>query len=87
MTTVHRSKGSIERKLQSISGGVLDVLGAQWISGYKPLAHYQDSLVPAERTPFWLMKREVDVAEERSDRCRVRRLFRNHAQMFEIVPP
>ena len=46
MTTVHRSKGSIERKLQNISA-VLDVLGAQWINGYKPLAHYQDALVPA----------------------------------------
>lgn len=217
MTTVHRSKGSIERKLQNISA-VLDVLGAQWINGYKPLAHYQDALVPAvernirrqpdflypasadtqplalnddttfvappefidldkvlppairrlvgkfdpaerdarnrdlgkagerfvveferirlrqagredladnvrwvsdldgdgygydvrsfepdgqerlleikttcghERTPFWLTKREVDVAEERSDRYRVRRVFhfRNHAQMFEIAPP
>jgi hypothetical protein len=42
-----------------------------------------------ERTPFWLTKREVDVAEERSDRYRVRRVFhfRNHAQMFEIAPP
>lgn len=217
MTTVHRSKGSIERKLQNISA-VLDVLGAQWINGYKPLAHYQDALVPAvernirhepdflypasadthplvlnddtifvappkftdldkvlppairqlvgkfdpaerdarnrdlgkagekfvveferfrlrqagredladsvrwvsdvdgdgfgydvrsfnpdgqerlleikttcghERTPFWLTKREVDVAAERSDRYRVRRVFhfRNHAQMFEIAPP
>lgn len=217
MTTVHRSKGSIERKLQNISA-VLDVLGAQWINGYKPLAHYQDALVPAvernirrepdflypastdtqplalnddtifvappqftdfekvlppavrqlvgkfdpaerdarnrdlgkagekfvveferirlrqagredladnvrwvsdldgdgygydvrsfepdgqerlleikttcghERTPFWLTKREVDVATERSDRYRVRRVFhfRNRAQMFEIAPP
>jgi hypothetical protein len=37
MATVHRSEGSIERKLQNISA-VLDVLGAQWINGYKPLA-------------------------------------------------
>lgn len=217
MTTVRRSKGSIERKFQNISA-VLDVLGAQWINGYKPLAHYQDALVPAvernirrepdflypastdtqslalnddtifvappqcadldkvlppairqlvgkfdpaerdarnrdlgkagekfvveferirlrqagredlagnvrwvsdvdgdglgydvrsfepdgqerlleikttcghERTPFWLTKREVDVAAERSDRYRVRRVFhfRNRAQMFEIAPP
>jgi hypothetical protein len=51
MTTVHRSEGSIERNLQNISA-VLDVLGAQWINGYKPLAHYQDALVAAvERTP------------------------------------
>jgi hypothetical protein len=46
MTTVHRSEGSIERKLQNISA-VLDLLGAQWINGYKPLAHYQDALVSA----------------------------------------
>jgi hypothetical protein len=46
MTTVHRSEGSLERKLQNISA-VLDVLGAQWINGYKPLAHYQDALVAA----------------------------------------
>jgi Protein NO VEIN, C-terminal len=50
MTTVRRSEGSIERKLQNISA-VLDLLGVQWINGYKPLAHYQDALVEAvERT-------------------------------------
>ncbi|MET3336699.1 MULTISPECIES: DUF3883 domain-containing protein [Bradyrhizobium] len=217
MTTVRRSKGSIERKLQNISA-VLDLLGAQWINGYKPLGHYQDALVPAvernirrepsflypastdtqplalnddaifvappqltdmeetlppairqlvgkfdpaerdarnrslgkagekfvveferirlrragredladnvrwvsdldgdgygydvrsfepdgqerlleikttcghERTPFWLTKREVEVAAERKDKYRVRRVFhfRNHGQMFEIAPP
>lgn len=46
MKTVRRSEGSIERKLQNISA-VLDMLGAQWINGYKPLAHYQDALVAA----------------------------------------
>jgi len=46
MTTVRRSDGSIERKLQNISA-VLDLLGVQWINGYKPLAHYQDALVSA----------------------------------------
>jgi hypothetical protein len=46
MATARRSEGSIGRKLQSISA-VLDVLGAQWINGYKPLAHYQDALVAA----------------------------------------
>jgi uncharacterized protein DUF3883 len=42
-----------------------------------------------ERTAFWLSRREVDVAAERSDRYRIRRVFhfRNHAQMFEIAPP
>jgi hypothetical protein len=39
-------EGSIERKLQNVSA-VLDVLGVQWINGYKPLAHYQDALVAA----------------------------------------
>src|SRR5690242_20478959 len=46
MEVVHRSEGSIERKLQNVSA-VPDVLGAQWINGYKPLAHYQDALVEA----------------------------------------
>jgi hypothetical protein len=46
MMTVRRSEGSIERKLQNISA-VLDLLGVQWINGYKPLAHYQDALVSA----------------------------------------
>lgn len=46
MEAVRRSEGSIERKLQNVSA-VLDVLGAQWINGYKPLAHYQDALVEA----------------------------------------
>ncbi|WP_049823516.1 DUF3883 domain-containing protein [Bradyrhizobium sp. WSM2254] len=215
MTIVHRSEGSIERKLQNISA-VLDVLGAQWINGYKPLAHYQDALVAAvernvgqapdflypantqplalnddavfvappsvvdfektltpavrrlvgkfdpaerdarnrqlgkagekfvveferdrlrragrndlandvrwvsdldgdghgydvrsfepdgqerlleikttcghERTAFWLTRREIDVAAERSDQYRIRRVFhfRNRARMFEIAPP
>ncbi|MET4391604.1 hypothetical protein ABIB73_007395 [Bradyrhizobium sp. F1.4.3] len=217
METVHRTDGSIERKLQNISA-VLDMLGTQWINGYKPLAHYQDALVAAvehnvgqapdflypastasqplalnddavfvappsaadfektltpavrrlvgkfdpaerdarnrqlgkagkkfvveferdrlrragrddlaekvrwvsdldgdgygydlrsfepdgeerlleikttcghERTAFWLTRREVDVAAERRDRYRIRRVFhfRNRAQMFEIAPP
>ncbi|EJN07086.1 hypothetical protein PMI42_08041 [Bradyrhizobium sp. YR681] len=217
MTIVRRSEGSIERKLQNISA-VLDMLGTQWINGYKPLAHFQDALVAAvernvgqtpdflypantdtqplalnddavfvappsvadfektltpavrrlvgkfdpaerdarnrqlgkagekfvveferdrlrragrsdladdvrwvsdldgdgygcdvrsfetdgqerlleikttcghERTAFWLTRREVDVAAERRDRYRIRRVFhfRNRAQMFEIAPP
>jgi hypothetical protein len=39
MTTVRRSEGSIERKLQNISA-VLDFLGVQWINGYKPTRKY-----------------------------------------------
>lgn len=46
MEVVHRSEGSLERKLQNVSA-VLDVLGVQWINGYKPLANYQDALVAA----------------------------------------
>ena len=46
MTTVLRSEGSIDCKLQNISA-VRDLLGVQWINGYKPLAHYQDALVSA----------------------------------------
>jgi Domain of unknown function (DUF3883) len=42
-----------------------------------------------ECTPFWLTRREVDVAAERSEVYRLRRVFhfRNRAQMFEIAPP
>jgi hypothetical protein len=43
---VNRSEGLIERKLQNVSA-LLDVLGVQWINGYKPLPHYQDALVAA----------------------------------------
>ncbi|MGY8707169.1 DUF3883 domain-containing protein [Bradyrhizobium sp. 18BD] len=64
LTTVHRSEGSIERKLQNISA-VLDMLGAPWINGYKPLAHYQDALVAAvernvSRTPDFLYPAMTD---------------------------
>jgi hypothetical protein len=65
MERVCRSEGSIERKLQNISA-VLDVLGAQWINGYKPLAHYQDALVAAVerslgREPGFLYPTSADV--------------------------
>lgn len=39
-----RTRGSIEYKHQNISA-VLDRLGLPWIQGYKPLVHYQESLV------------------------------------------
>ena len=57
MATVRRSEGSIERKLQNISA-VLDVLGAQWINGYKPLAHYQDALAAAVERSLGRERRE-----------------------------
>jgi hypothetical protein len=42
-----------------------------------------------ERTPFWMTKRECDVAAESRDIYRVRRVFhfRNEVKMFDIVPP
>jgi hypothetical protein len=42
-----------------------------------------------DRTAFWLTRREVDVAAEKSGVYRIRRVFhfRNRAQMFEIAPP
>jgi hypothetical protein len=42
-----------------------------------------------ERTPFWMSKRECDVAAEKSDIYRVRRVFhfRNEVKMFDIAPP
>jgi hypothetical protein len=66
METVQRSDGSIERKLQNVSA-VLDMLGVQWINGYKPLAHFQDALVGAvERVlsgePHFLEAGSADVS-------------------------
>lgn len=42
-----------------------------------------------ERTPFWMTRRECDVAAEQSDAYRVRRVFhfRNGLKMFDIAPP
>jgi hypothetical protein len=65
MTTVHRSEGLIERKLQNISA-VLDMLGTQWINGYKPLTHDQDALVAAVernvgRAPDFLCPASIDI--------------------------
>lgn len=40
----HRSRGSIEFKHQNISA-VLLKLGMDWISGYKPMANFQKSLI------------------------------------------
>jgi Domain of unknown function (DUF3883) len=44
IAAIGRKPGSIERKLQNVSA-ILDEIGIPWIQGYKPLAHYQDSLV------------------------------------------
>ena len=42
-----------------------------------------------ERTPFWMTRRECDVAAEQGDAYRVRRVFhfRNGLKMFDIAPP
>jgi Domain of unknown function (DUF3883) len=42
-----------------------------------------------ERTPFWMSKRECDVAAEKGTIYRVRRVFhfRNEVKMFDIAPP
>jgi hypothetical protein len=40
----HRTRGSIEYKLQNISA-VLLKLGMPWIAGYKPMANYQKALI------------------------------------------
>ena len=42
-----------------------------------------------ERTPFWMTRRECDVAAERGGIYRVRRVFhfRNEVKMFDIAPP
>jgi Domain of unknown function (DUF3883) len=42
-----------------------------------------------ERTPFWMTRRECDVAAEQGGIYRVRRVFhfRNEVKMFDIAPP
>jgi hypothetical protein len=42
-----------------------------------------------ERTPFWMTRRECDVAAEKADIYRIRRVFhfRNEVKMFDIAPP
>jgi hypothetical protein len=41
-----------------------------------------------ERTPFWISKRECDVAAEKRDIYRVRRVFHfRNEKMFDIAPP
>lgn len=42
-----------------------------------------------ERTPFWMTRRECDVASENLDAYRLRRVFhfRNGLKMFDIAPP
>jgi hypothetical protein len=42
-----------------------------------------------ERTPFWMSRRECDVAAEQGGIYRVRRVFhfRNEVKMFDIAPP
>jgi Domain of unknown function (DUF3883) len=42
-----------------------------------------------ERTPFWMTKRECDVAAEQGGIYRIRRVFhfRNEVKMFDIAPP
>jgi hypothetical protein len=45
-TLIGRDPGSIERKHQNISA-VLERLGMPFIRGYKPLAHFQNSLLDA----------------------------------------
>jgi hypothetical protein len=42
-----------------------------------------------ERTPFWMTRRECDVAAEQGDIYRIRRVFhfRNEVKMFDIAPP
>jgi hypothetical protein len=42
-----------------------------------------------ERTPFWMTKRECDVAAEQGEIYRIRRVFhfRNEVKMFDIAPP
>jgi hypothetical protein len=49
----------------------------------------QERLLGNERTPFWMSKREYDVAAEKGDIYRVRRVFhfRNEVKMFDIAPP
>jgi hypothetical protein len=59
--TIHRSRGSIERKHQNISA-ILRDLRLPWIDGYKPLGHLQDALVDAVEAR--LSRSELDRLDE-----------------------
>lgn len=46
LTKLDRTNGSIEFKHQNVSA-VLDLLGLEWVTGYRPAANFQNSLVVA----------------------------------------
>lgn len=77
MTTVRRSEGSIERKLQNVSA-VLDLLGVQWFNGYKPLAHYHDSVMRA-----WATNECQSSPEMQSKIRRFRCIGRHFREVFQ----
>ena len=83
---VAQSEGSVERKHQNISA-VLKGMGERWISGYKPLFNYQQSLEDAVhlwlvRNPDWFEKlpEETGFAEPKA-------LFFEPAPTLRNAPP
>ena len=46
LSKIDRTSGSIEFKHQNVSA-VLDLLGLEWVTGYRPAANFQNSLVSA----------------------------------------
>lgn len=82
-----RGRGSIEFKHQNISA-VLVELGQPWITGYKPKARFQNSLIDAvlrwlESAPAWLH----DDAKPISQEVKGPTLFREDKPLWIGPPP
>lgn len=79
MDRIDRSNGSIEFKHQNISA-VLQELDLPWINGYKPRAHFQESIVDAiER---YLLKHPAALHPEE-----LAQVFAERPQLFVESPP
>lgn len=79
MSRIDRSNGSIEFKHQNISA-VLQELDLPWINGYKPRAHFQESIVDAiER---YLLKHPAALHPEE-----LAQVFAERPQLFVESPP
>ena len=79
MSRIDRSNGSIEFKHQNISA-VLQELDIPWINGYKPRAHFQESIVDAiER---YLLKHPTALHPEE-----LAQVFAERPQLFVESPP
>ena len=86
-TRIGRSQGAIEYKHQNISG-VLEILDAPWLDGYRPAQHFQNSLADAvkrwlDRDADWLDRHSALFAPE----PRLANVIADHAGLYVGPPP